>query len=369
MSEIEANTGLVGFSVKQACDLLGITENYIRRMEDEFGFTVDRALRGTVMNRVYTTEKIFEIQHLRRERGQLAGLRKPITLSVYVKKGGSAKTSVACNLAVHLQLRGLRVCIIDNDPQGDATSMLGYDPDRTPEELIEEGFSPDLAVKGHFGNLLVPSSGRFQQLTLEEIIKKPYGEYGPHLIPAEESIEDLGPALSAQMHSDLRYGLFIEKSRKGLYQHCDLSKYDVIIFDNNPAGTPLSRNALVASDMLVCPIRFDKFSFRALTRLSEWLQEFEDTTGRCPELVAVPTMYVRNRPVMQRKLAQVQEKFPDNVVAEQLHHSADYLKSLDDNVLLAFYQSKTPANSTQAMREVCLEIYERIVRISEAKEK
>lgn len=356
----------IGFSPKFVAESLGITVGYVRKLEDELQLNISRVLRGSVEVRNYTPENLFEIQAKRRERGQIKGLARPITLSVYVKKGGTAKTSITVNLAIQLQLQGLRVLVIDNDPQGDCTTMFGYDPDRTPEELQEDGIPGERAVSGHFGNLLAPPNSRIEQMSLEQVVKKPYGEYGPHLIPAEESLEDLGIHLTAMMHSDLRYGIFIEKAQKGQIKHCDLSGYDVILFDNNPAGTPLSRNAMVACDMMVCPIRFDKFSFRALTRLASMLNEFSEATGRSPDVVAIPTMYVRQRPRMQRNLARMAELFPNNVTQQQLHMSEDYSKSLEDGVPLSFYKNAS-AMSIDAIRDVSAEIVERMRTIAGSK--
>ncbi|WP_084201662.1 AAA family ATPase [Chromobacterium piscinae] len=356
----------INFTTKQVSEALDLSVNYLRRLEDELGLQIQRVLRGSVEVRSYTPEDLFTIQAKRRERGQLKGLPKPLVLSVYVKKGGTAKTSITVNLAIQLQMLGFKVLVIDNDPQGDCTTMFGYDPDRTAKELEEEGISPDRAVDGHFGNLIAPEKSRINQMALDQIIKKPYGEYGPHLIPAEESLEDLSSDLQAMLHADLRYGLFLSKALKGEIPHCNLSKYDVVILDNNPAGTPISRNAMVACDMMICPIRFDKFSFRALNRLANMFNEFAAVTGRAPEMVAIPTMFVRQRPRMQRNLADMRDLLHDNVTQEQLHMSEDYAKSLEDGIPLSFYKDVTPL-SINALRAVTAEISERMKNLSGSK--
>jgi chromosome partitioning protein len=349
------------FSPKFVADSLGISVGYVRKLEDELDLPIKRVQRGSVEVRTYSPSDIFMFQAKRRERGQLKGLPHPVTVSVYVKKGGTAKTTITVNLAIQLQLQGLRVLVIDNDSQGDCTTMFGYDPDRTAEELVEDSIDPSRAVDGHFGNLLALPNSRMQKMELHNVVKMPFGEYGPHLIPAEESLDDVGMVLDNIIHSDLRYGLFIEKSRAGQVEHCDFSQYDVILVDNNPGITSLSRNAMLACDMMVCPIRFDRFSFRALTRLSSMLNEFYEATGKQPDIVAVPTMYIKARPRMQRNLAKLSELLPNNVSQTQLVASEDYSKSLEDNIPLSFY-SKSPIIAS--LRELATEIHQRLRTIA-----
>jgi chromosome partitioning protein len=58
-------------------------------------------------------------------------------IAVANQKGGTGKSTIAVNVAVAVGERGLRVLVVDVDPQADATTMLGVDPDACPCTLYD----------------------------------------------------------------------------------------------------------------------------------------------------------------------------------------------------------------------------------------
>lgn len=345
----------------QAGKLLGLNPKTLRVIEEDNNLNIQRVESGAVSARVYAPSDLFDIAALRRAKGQLKGFSEPIIVSTYVQKGGTGKTTIGVNLAINLGMQGLRVLIIDNDPQGDTSTMLGYDPDLTADELAEYGIDPERAIDAHLGNLLNVGSF-FPNLTLKEVIKTPFGVNGPHLIPGDDSLNELDIALRATNGADFRYGIFFTKAMKGQIPGVDLSYYDVIIIDNAPSSSMLSTNAMTASDLIVCPIRMDKFSIKALSRLQRRLNEIEEDFARTVDVLAIPTMFIRRRPRAQANLATVTQAFKGQVSSTPLYHSEDYTKSLEEGIPLALWKSATE-NSQGAMREITKEIRQRMLDI------
>jgi chromosome partitioning protein len=58
-------------------------------------------------------------------------------IAVANQKGGTGKSTIAVNVAVALGERGQRVLVVDVDPQADATTMLGVDPDARERTLYD----------------------------------------------------------------------------------------------------------------------------------------------------------------------------------------------------------------------------------------
>jgi chromosome partitioning protein len=58
-------------------------------------------------------------------------------IAIANQKGGTGKSTIAVNVAVALGERGQRVLVVDVDPQADATTMLGVDPDARKRTLYD----------------------------------------------------------------------------------------------------------------------------------------------------------------------------------------------------------------------------------------
>ena len=351
---------------QQTARLMGLTIKTLRSLEDESSVEVMRKSRGAVTERVYTPETVFELINYRRNRKASKQSDRPTVISTYVQKGGTGKTTISVNLALSLSLLGLLVLLIDNDPQGDASTMLGYDPDLTPEEMESIGLQKDRAINAHLGNL-IPLGAFFNGMSLDDVIKKPFGEHGLHLVPADDSLDDMDTILRNTSGAYFRYSIFISKAIRGEIPGCDLSRYDVILLDNAPSTSMLSRNAIIASDIILCPIRIDKFSIKALARLQNRLSEFERDFDRSPDVVAIPTFFVRGRPRAKASLDLISDHFGSKLSSTVLYHTEDYGKALEEGIPVYLWKGATE-NSRGAIRDLTDEIVTRIQSIQDAKE-
>jgi chromosome partitioning protein len=350
-----------------AANCLGLTTRRLADIEAENGLEIRRVQSGTSSRRTYTAEDIFEISALRRALGHVKGISRQIVVSTFVPKGGTGKTNTAVSLAIIGQMSGLKTLIIDNDPQGDSSTMLGYDPDFDLEDLEEMGIPADRLVDGHLGNLISPllRMRPFEPKSLDQVIKKPYGEMGVHLIPADRSLEDLAFALDASNNPDMWYMKWINDAASGQIPGCDLSGYDLIIFDNAPSGSRLTKNSVASSELLLCPVRMDKFSFRALIHLHDWCARFAKEYAYAPVICAIPTMFKRNRPRLLKNLVRLNGLFPGGVTEEKIYFSEDYEKALDEGIPLMLLKGAAKETLATA-RTVYGEVLERIRLLANA---
>ena len=194
--------------------------------------------------------------------------RLPRIISVANQKGGVGKTTTAINLGAALAEEGYNVLLVDLDPQGNASTGLGVEPeDRkyTTYDLLLEGAE------------------------LGDVLKTTAVE-GLLLAPATT---DLSSADIEMMATEKRSFLLHDALRQPAIDNYDL---DFILIDCPPSLSLLTVNAMVASDSVLIPLQSEFFALEGLSQLMLTVREVRHTAN--PELRiegVVLTMYdVRN---------------------------------------------------------------------------
>ena len=182
-------------------------------------------------------------------------------IAVANQKGGTGKTTSACNLGFALALRGKRVLLVDFDPQSNLSMSFGIE---SPDELspsmsdlislILEG--KDLPGRESF---LRPYTAEKSDRKRKSMIRR-LAESGGlvELIPCNLALFDSEFALRDDMDgSRALLGLV-----SGLRE-----EYDYILIDTNPSIGLLTVNALVACDEVIIPVSTQFWSAAGLSSL------------------------------------------------------------------------------------------------------
>lgn len=142
-------------------------------------------------------------------------------LTICSHKGGTGKTTTAVNLSSALGLTGHRTLLIDMDPQGFLTSMLGL------QQRHKEGSCLMLFEPG---------------IKLTDIQMSKVGSLD--VLPSSHMMT------SKMRHLNKATDVFFAKEAINKHPH----PYDIIIFDTAAAITVFSLNALVTSDYVLIPV-------------------------------------------------------------------------------------------------------------------
>lgn len=159
------------------------------------------------------------------------------------QKGGVGKTSSALNLGAALNLSGVKVLVVDNDPQGNLTAALGYTPAEQPRTLA---------------NLLLAAIDYPEDLELHFQRAVLHTDSGLDLIPANRRLADAAARLQVMQLSQYNavgeLNRACEKVMAALLESLK-PQYDYIIIDCGLKHELLTVNALAASDYCIIPVQ------------------------------------------------------------------------------------------------------------------
>ncbi|WP_299294775.1 AAA family ATPase [uncultured Tateyamaria sp.] len=173
----------------------------------------------------------------------------PKIISIANQKGGVGKTTTTINLAAALVELGLRVLVVDLDPQGNASTGLGIDmEDRvhtTYDLLLGEVDLKNVVLATDFENLLIVSAT--VDLSSADI----------ELISNEKR--------SFLLHDALRQTAM------------DVYALDYILIDCPPSLNLLTVNAMIASHSVLVPLQSEFFALEGLSQLMLTIREVRQT--------------------------------------------------------------------------------------------
>lgn len=174
-------------------------------------------------------------------------MAKTKVIAVANQKGGVGKSTTVYNLGAGLALNGKKVLLVDVDPQGDLTKMLGL---RKPHDL-------PLTLANCMNDVVSGVGGNEHP----EIM---HHHEGFDFVPGNRSL------------SAVEIGLVNVMSRETvLRQYIDSIKrdYDYVLLDCRPSLGMLVINALAASDHVLIPVQADYLAAEDMTELLGTVQQ------------------------------------------------------------------------------------------------
>lgn len=204
-----------------------------------------------------------------------------ITIAVVNQKGGVGKTTTAVNLAAALHDLGLKILVVDFDPQANATSGLGVNKRKIKHSvydvLINDVYITDAIVKTKFCDVL-PSAAAL----------------------AGAAVELIGTN-------------FRERQLEQVLRNVK-NEYDVIFIDCPPSLELLTLNGLCAADSILVPVQCEYFALEGLSDLMGTLRMVKKKLNPRLEIFSVAlTMYDGRTNFCAQVAEEVRRHFPGKV--------------------------------------------------------
>src|ERR1700734_2528296 len=239
----------------------------------------------------------------------------PTTIAVLSQKGGTGKTTTVRTLTDVFKRIGLRVLVVDLDPQGNLSDYLDVAPDATPT----------------IGDVL---SGR----------AKAAAAVHDGVIPANLNLAEAELALGGKMGRELTLKKALREVSGG---------YDLVLIDCPPALGLLTVNALVAADHALLSAEAQYFALQGVEQALEVINLARDSLNPDLEWLGVMLNIADMRTRHSREaFDSLREHFGEKLIDTTIRASIAYAESAERAVSILDYRPGLGADYVALADEV-----------------
>ena len=271
-----------------------------------------------------TPAKVVGVRRLKEAMAKPASTR---IFTVANQKGGVGKTTTTVNIAAAMAMGGLRVLVIDLDPQGNASTALGV------EHRDSAGVYEVL-----MGNT-----------SMSEVVKKVAGFPALDCVSSNTSLANAEINLVSMVARELQLKAAIDEVS---------ANYDYIFIDCPPSLGLLTINAFAASKELLIPIQTEYYALEGLSQLLETYGVVKKRLNPNLNLsTIVLTMFDSRTRLSNDVAANVRSHFPNELIDIPIPRAVRVSEAPSYNQTVMTYDPLSPG--AIAYMQVAREIAER----------
>lgn len=244
------------------------------------------------------TPLMAELQQDARRRIELRGRRFPRPaetriVTVANQKGGVGKTTTTVNLAAALAQSGLNVLVLDNDPQGNASTALGIEHRAGTPSIYE------VLVEG---------------APIAEAVQESPDVPNLWCLPATIDLSGAEIELVSMVARETRLRSALDTYLQWRLDQ-GMERIDYVFVDCPPSLGLLTVNAFVVAREVLIPIQCEYYALEGLSQLLKTIQLIQAHLN--PDLhvsTILLTMYDARTNLAQQVASEVREHFPDRTL-------------------------------------------------------
>lgn len=194
------------------------------------------------------------------------------------QKGGVGKTTTCVNMAAYIAAEGKKVLLVDMDPQGNATTGLGFSKSSLQQSVY---------------SVLIDDEKASENITSTEVENL-------DLLPSNIDL--------AGAEVELVYKKSRERVLKNALEEVR-SRYDYIMIDCPPSLGLLTINALACADAVIIPIQSEYYALEGLSQLMNSISLVKKQLNAGLEVDGVVLTMYDSRSLISKQIAEEIKKF------------------------------------------------------------
>ena len=254
-------------------------------------------------------------------------------MTVTNQKGGVGKTTTTVNVAAALAKHGLRVLVIDSDPQGNASTALGVE--HTPD------------VPSIYDVLL-------GEMTIAEVVQQSREADSLSVVPATIDLSGAEIELVGLDRRESRLKIAVDEYLESI-READDEQIDYIFIDCPSSLGLLTINAMVAASEAFIPIQCEYYALEGLSQLLNNIQLVQNSLNKELEVSTILLTMFDRRTNLSNEVAQdVREHFPDATLNTKIPRSVRISEAPSFQQTVITYDPQSPG--AIAYEQAALEI-------------
>ena len=240
-------------------------------------------------------------------------------ISIINQKGGVGKTTSTINLGCALANQGQKILLIDLDPQGNASTGLGIEPETRLKTIYEFLLNPELDPSAFIINSNIDNLD---------------------IITANVDLS----GLETEVAENNKRAFFLKEIIARINEK---NEYNQILIDCPPSLSLLTIMALVASDTVIIPLQTEFFALEGVSQLIKTIERVKQNLNKALDIQGVIlTMYDKRNKLSSQVEKEARDYFHEKVYSTVIPRNVRLSEAPSHGMPVLIYDKSCPGSKS-----------------------